>query len=420
MNRRWMAALAAAALVLAGCGGGTDRTKAQVRLVNASSGYAQLELRVDDQVRQSGVSYGNSADYAEAAPGKSTTLFANGGAAALLTFTPSTSARNYYTVLAYGAAGSLKQVVLDDNQGQPDNNRSLLRVVNAAPDAGAVDVYVTGSSDTLAASVPVQAAAAVDSVGSFLTINSGTWRLRVTAAGSKTDLRLDIPSITLGSRSVGTLVITPGSGGVLTQALLLSQQGGIANLASTQARVRVATGLTGTGVHLGDTDLLAPGNSAAVTSYAVMAAGNQTLVVTVGGLAQASSVKSLNAGADYTLLIHGTAQAPLVSWVDDDNTRPSDATQAKVRLVNGMAGLSGNLSMTVDALPVAGNVAAGTASTPYAAVNATDVSAISVTAVGVGTPVFSISPQVLTAGGTYSVFVVGASGATSGVVRKDR
>jgi len=418
MNRRWMAALAAAALVLAGCGGGTDRTKAQVRLVNASSGYAQLELRVDDQVRQSGVTYGNSADYAEAAPGKSTTLFANGGAAALLTFTPSTSARNYYTVLAYGAAGSLKQVVLDDNQGQPDNNRSLLRVVNAAPDAGAVDVYVTGSSDTLAASVPVQAAAAVDSVGSFLTINSGTWRLRVTAAGSKTDLRLDIPSITLGSRSVGTLVITPGSGGVLTQALLLSQQGGIANLASTQARVRVATGLTGTGVHLGDTDLLAPGNSAAVTSYAVMAAGNQTLVVTVGGLAQASSVKTLNAGADYTLLIHGTAAAPLVSWVDDDNTRPSDATQAKVRLVNGVSGLSGNLSMTVDTSPVATGVAAGAASA-YVLQPVSTTARILVAGPD-GVSLFPNTDQTFAAASNYTVFVLGSSTAASGTLRKDR
>jgi Domain of unknown function (DUF4397) len=418
MKKRWMAALAATvALLLAGCGGGTDRTKAQVRLVNASNGYAQLDLRVDDEAVQSGVSYGNNASYAEAKPGKSSTIFASGGATALLTFTPSTSERKYYTVLAYGAAGSLKQLLLDDNQGEPDSNRSLLRVVNAAPDAGAVDVYVTGSSDTLLASVPVQSAAAVDSVGSFLTINSGTWRLRVTAAGSKTDLRLDIPSVVLGSKSVVTLVITPGSGGVLTQALLLSQQGGIGNLAATLARVRVASGLTDTSVRLGDTDLLAAGNSAAVSAYSVLGAGNQTLVVTVGGAPLASSVKALSAGADYTLLIHGTAASPQVIWIGDDNTRPSDTAQAKVRLVNGVSGAAGNVSMTVDGLPVASGVAAG-GNSAYQLQPASITADIVVAAPG--TTLYSVIDQTFLAASNYTVFVLGPSSAATGVLRKDR
>ena len=52
MTPRWTALLACAALLLAGCGGGADRTKAQVRLVNASSGYPALDLVVADQLRQ--------------------------------------------------------------------------------------------------------------------------------------------------------------------------------------------------------------------------------------------------------------------------------------------------------------------------------------------------------------------------------
>jgi len=418
MKTRWMAALAATiALVLAACGGGTDRTKAQVRLVNASTGYAQLDLRVDDQAVQSGVSYGNNAGYAEAKPGKTATIFASGGATALLTSTPSTSERKYYTVLAYGAAGSLKQVLLDENQGEPDANRSLLRVVNAAPDAGAVDVYVTGSSDTLQASVPVQSAAAVDSVGSFLTINSGTWRLRVTAAGSKTDLRLDIPSIVLGSKTVSTLVITPGSGGVLTQALLLAQQGSISNLSATLARVRVASGLTDTAVRLGDSDLLAAGNTPAVSAYSVLSAGNQTLVVTVGGAPLASTVKPLSAGADYTLLVHGTAASPQVSWIDDDNTLPSDTAQAKVRLVNGVSGAAGNVSMTVDGLPVASGIVAGGRSNYQ-------LQPASITAdIVVAAPdktLYSAIDQTFAAASNYTVFVLGPSTAATGVLRKDR
>lgn len=418
-KRRWLAAAlaATAALLLAGCGGGTDRTKAQVRLVNASSGYASLDLRVNDKTVQSGVTYGNNASYAEAEPNKSSAIYASNGAAALLNFTAATSERKYYTVLAYGPAGALKQVLIDENQGQPDTNRSLLRVFNAAPDAGPVDIYITGANDTLQASVPVQSAAALDALGGFITINSGTWRLRVTGAGSKTDLRLDVPGIALGSKQIVTLVITPASGGTLTQALVLTQQGSIGNQAATLARVRVASGLTGTAANLGGTDLLAAGNTAAVSNYAVMAAGNQTLVVTVNGAALPSTVKALGPGGDYTLLLYGTATAPLTSWIDDDNTRPSDLAQAKVRLVNGVSGAAGNVSMTVDGLPVASGIAAGSGSAYQ--MQPASITA-NIVAAAPGATLYSAINQTFVAASNYTVFVLGPSNAATGVLRKDR
>jgi Domain of unknown function (DUF4397) len=419
MNLRWRAALAATMMVLlAACGGGTDRTKAQVRLVNASSGYAQLDLRVDDKTVQSGVTYGNSASYVEAEPSKSSAIFASNGATALLSFTPSTSERKYYTVLAYGPAGSLKQVTLDENQSEPDANRSLLRVVNAAPDAGSVDVYVTGSNDTLQASVPVQSAVAVDSVGSFITINSGTWRLRITGTGSKTDLRLDVPSFTLGSKGIVTLVITPSAGGVLTRALFLSQQGGITGFAATQARVRAASGLTGTSARLGDVDLLVAGNAPTVSTYSSLSAGDQTLVVTVDGAPLSSTVKTLVAGSDYTLLLHGTAGSPQVSWIDDDNTRPTDIAQAKVRLLNGVSGLSGTATMTVNGAQIGAGVAAGAAS-GYSLQEASTTADILVAGAGPVT-LFSAADQTFLAASSYTVFVLGPSNSATGILRKDR
>ncbi|MDP3612560.1 MAG: DUF4397 domain-containing protein, partial [Rubrivivax sp.] len=132
-RRRWMALAMGLALglALAACGGGTDRTKAQLRLVNASSGYAQLDLRVDDQLRQGGVNYGGSAGYVEIDPDDTRTSVSSvGSATALLSFTPSLSARKFYTVLAYGGAGALRHALLDDNISAPDTGRALLRVLN--------------------------------------------------------------------------------------------------------------------------------------------------------------------------------------------------------------------------------------------------------------------------------------------------
>lgn len=423
MLRTAAALFMAAAALLAACGGGSDRTKAQVRLVNASSGYAQLDLRVDNEVRQATVSYGNSASYVEADPGKPYTVTSAGSGTALLSFTPGLSARKYYTVLAYGALGSLKQLVLDDNNSEPDTNRSLLRVLNAAADAGALDVYLTGSDDTLAASVPVLAGVSADALSAWFTATSGTWRLRVTAANSKTDLRLDLPALVLASKQVATLVLSPAAGGVLAKGLLLTQQSGVAATEPTQARVRVAAGLADSGftsLRVAGTAVLSNVSSPGVTQYVLVPAGAQTVGLTVAGTVLADSTKTLVAGGDYTLLVHGTAAAPVAAWVEDDNTLPTDRTQAKLRLVNGISGVAGALSLAVDFLPVPGSVTAGQA-TAYGLVPAATATAqLTVTADGLADPLFTAIDQTLSAGANYTVFMLrGASNAT-GVLRKDR
>ena len=194
----WNVALAISIALLTGCGGGSDATKAQVRMVNASAGYKELDLRVQDQVRQGGVVYGAAEGYIEIDPGKAaSTISSAGSATPLLSFTPSLSEKKHYTLLAYGAAGALRQVLLDENTGAPDTGRALLRVVNAAPDAAAVDIYLSGSNDLLTDVVAVQTGVAYGQAGVFTTLNSGTWRLRITAAGSKTDVRLDAPALAL-------------------------------------------------------------------------------------------------------------------------------------------------------------------------------------------------------------------------------
>jgi hypothetical protein len=423
MMFRWTAALAAAVLtLLAACGGGADHTKAQVRLVNASSGYAQLSMRVDDELRQGPVAYGESASYVEVNPGKVMTLQSGGSSTSLLSFTPSVSVKRYYTVLAYGPLGKLKQLSLDDNLGAPDTNRALLRVVNGAPDAGALDIYLTASNDTLDAAVPQLSGVAADAVSDTITVNSGTWRLRVTAANSKTDLRLDVPALTLSSKQVATLVLSPAVGGVLVKGLLLTQQGEITAQAPTQARLRVAAGLSDTSrvsVRLGGAPVLSNITSPAVTQYVLVNAGTQTLGVDIGGTSLGSSTYPLVAGAEYTLLVYGTPAAAQPIWIVDDNNLPTDRTQARVRLVNGVEGLAGTVSLSVDFTPMADNVAAGLASS-YAALAATTTAQISVTVAGVDTPLFSAIDQPFAAASNNTVFVLGSASNAKGFLRKDR
>ena len=422
MTSKWMAALASAALMLTACGGGTDKTKAQLRLVNASSGYTTLQLNVDGTLLQGGVGYGAGAGYSAADPGKAATITQPGSATALLSFTPATNKDKYYTLLAYGGQGALAQLLLDDNQGAPASDKTLLRVVNAAPDAGSVDIYLTASADLLAASVPLQSGAAVGAVGSWLTVNSGTWRLRVTAAGSKSDLRLDLASVTLPGKQIVTLVLSPGRGGVLVAGLLLNQQGDISRQDNVQARVRVAAGVAQAGAvsaAVAGSSVLGSTNSPVIGTYSLVTAGTQTPSISVNDKALAAASTTLAPGGDYTLLVYGTPAAPLARWIEDDNRQPSDLSKAQLRLVNGVSGLAVPLALSSDLVPVASNVAAGTGSA-YASLLPSITASLSVTATGLATPIFSATTQTFVAGANYTLFVLGDAASAAGALRKDR
>ena len=429
MAIKWETALALTACLLAACGGGADRTKAQLRMVNASSGYAQLDLRIDDQLRQGAVAYGAAAGYIEVDPGKAASSISSvGSATPLLSFTPSVAEKKYYTLLAFGAAGALRQQTLDDNAGAPDTGRALLRVFNAASDAGGLDVYLTGASDSLDAAVAVQSGAAFGALGAWITVNSANWRLRVTAAGSKTDVRLDVPVLALPSKQLATLALTPGAGGVLVNALVLVQQGTIARQDSQQARARLAAVVadSGTvGAQVGTTTLASGNGSPSLGDYLLLPAGASPVAVTVTVNGQAVTAPSftLVPGHDYTLMVHGPLAAARVSWIEDDNRLPADVSRAKLRLINGLSDTAAPLAMTLDFASVASAVAVGTASA-YASVAPTSGGGtdgkLSITATGVVLPLWTVNDQILRASANYSVLLVGRQAAPTGIVRRDR
>jgi hypothetical protein len=407
-----------------GSGGGEDRTKAHVRLVNAATGYSELALTVGGEGVTGRAAYGESAAYTDIDPGTRTAEVSRPGSATLLaTSSVALSRDDHYTVLAFDKAGTLSTLLLDENSGAPDRGRTLLRVVNAASDAGALDVYVTGDGEELPGSTPVQSAAAYGVLGSYVTLNSGSWRLRVTAASSKTDLRLNVPAVALGSESVATLVLTPGEGGVLVNALLVVQQGGIVTAANPQARVRVVAGVGDVSGGAAVTASVAGGvlmnavPAPALTGYSLVSAGNVAVAASAGGPSAALTDAALVGGGDYTLLVYGAPDAPQAVMLADRNTLPLVASQAKLRLVNGLADTTDAASMRLDFVAVAEGVAQGAASV-YADVDNTTGSRLDVSAGPAA--VVSLANRDLLANSTYTLFVVGPAASATGILRKDR
>lgn len=406
---------------LSGCGGGADRTKASLRFINASV-YPSLDLRIDDSLRFGAVAYGAGASYQEIDPDEtSSRVTVAGSTTALVSLTPALVRKQHYSLLAWGREGELKTALLDDDQAEPDSGKASLRILNASSDAGALDVYLTAENDALSGAVAVSSAAAAGTVGSFSTVDSGSWRLRVTGAGDRNDLRLDIRGLTLNSKGVHTLVLTPSTGGVLVQALLLTQQGAITARSVEHARVRVVAALSQGGpvsARLGTQSLLDATASPAVSGYQLVPAGTASLVVTADAALLASTGASLAAGTENTLLVHAAAGTAAASWISENNARPLSSSNVKLRLVNGLASSTEALSLTASGLPVVSSLLPGAGSVG-AEVSTGSASELSVRAAGAAQALYTNTDPKLTANGVYTVFVLGDSTPTV-LLRADR
>lgn len=430
MNKRHLLGLLALVptVWLAGCGGG-DGGDASVRLINASSGYASLDLYTYQgsetaTVRQSGIATGTGGDFVSVPSGTTNTeLRATSGGTPLLTQSRNFAKDTKYSVVAYGWQGALRSVPLAETVTAADSGKTKVGVLNTA-DAGSLDVYLTGSDDALDASTPTTTAIIGGSQSSYAALTSGTYRLRVTGTGNTKDLRLDVPAITLASTDVVTLVLSSGSGGILVNASQVVQGGKVTAFNNSLARVRVVSALTGTGdknsVSVNGTALVVNAPSPAISAYTLVNSGSAAITGTVTG------TQTLAAGSDTTLMVLGTAAAPQLFAIADDNRLPTSTTGVKLRLINAMNPTAMGaypLTMTVDYSPLASNVAPG-ASSGFQALPATTTSILEVTsalqAATMYSPTGALSNLTLTAQGVYTVFMFGDATTWSGSLRKER
>ena len=336
------------------------------------------------------------------------------------------SATVAYTMVAYTSDQSLHLVQFIDNEPAPLAGDGQIRIADLSADAGNLDVYmapVSALSDTYsptAASPALQAATLlaqnVSGTTLYNEVLANNYHIWVTGAGNITDLRLDIPSVTIANQQILTLVLTSTTGGGLVNGLFVTQQGAVQAQANTNARIRIAANTTNpiTAATAGAAGVNLIGGSTsfdyAVGSYVLVPAG--TTAITVNTVA-APCTPVTTPGEDMTLLLTGTNAC---NALVDDNTRPTSG-YAKLRLMNGISGTTA-FSLAYNGVLVAQNIAFGTASVPTLNNQGIVTSGISSTLVA--TPTAPVpSSVILNSQGVYSLFMLGASGTPSGILIQD-
>ena len=402
-----------------GSGGGSttsSSTTSYVRLVNTTNDT--LDMVTTSTKLANSITNGNTSSYASLTAGTYTIQLVNSGTTVpSLTTSYSFSSTAYYTLLAYTSSGKVYLTAFTDNQSTPTSGYGQIRIADFATDAGSLDVYMAVQGTSLA-----NASALVGSISGVTTgyyeIAKNTYHIWVTGAGDKTDLRLDLPSITLGDQQVLTLALSGTTGGVLVNGVLITEKGAVVAQTNNNARVRMVANLAASGsvtsANVNGVSLLGSATSmtTSVGAYTLVPAG--TLTATVNGAA-ACAGNTVAAGADLTLLYAGAMASPQCFLINDDNTLPSSG-YTKLRVLNGVNGLAGNISLTYNSQIVASNVAFGAASTAKSVTSNVASSSLAVTPASV----FSTTNLYLTSRGVYTLFLLGDSPASIlGFVNQD-
>ena len=413
-----------AAVSLVGCGGHGSSDTANVRLVNATLTHASINLLANSSAVVSDVAINTVSNYSGANTG-SIALQVNDATTntVLATTAPTLSGSQHYAVIAYESGGTVRTALIQEDTAAPASGTANLRVFNTATDAGAVDVYVVDpSTDLSTISSPTFSFPGSSSTAAtgFLSLAPGTYRLVVTGAGNKADVRLDIPSFDIASQQNATVLLTPTTGGTLANGAVLIEQGSYTATPNTNVRVRVVAAVTGGATVAASAGATPIGTvtSPSVGAYTVVPSG-AALNITVNGASVAAPATPLAAGSDETLLVYGNAAAPVANLIADDNHLPTVVTNFKIRLVNGLTGAAPPLTLNANFGVVASNVAPGTASA-YGVVGASVATRLDVLSPSSPTPLYSESNLNVPGNAVYTLFMLGDAGAAKPIVLLQR
>ena len=222
MRKRWFGLsagiLTLGTLLLAiGCGGGSQ---AKLRVVNASPNETGIDVVIDGKSVATGIAYGSNSDYLSVDSGsRHLQVEATGSTTILLDQNLSLDSGSESTYLATNLAASISSVVLSDNSTAPASGSANVRVMNAAPALGPVDVYIVAPGAELIASTPVIRSIAFDAATDYQLLTAGSYEVVLTVPNSTFAL-LDTGALNFSSGQNRTVLALDGVSGGFTATLL--------------------------------------------------------------------------------------------------------------------------------------------------------------------------------------------------------
>jgi Domain of unknown function (DUF4397) len=388
--------------VLTGCKATEElKTTAQIRVVHAIPDAEALTIKIKDgDTKVASIATGSTVTYTTFdSSSKEYEIRSATDGTVLATRTMSFTGGSRYTLILSGRRGSMVTSTLDEDSISPSSGKFRFRVNNLS-NVGSVDVYFVSSVDAVASSQATYSRAGTKDIvfeGLKQRFSAATSFTLLATAGKSTKLTSNVVMLTYGESG--------------TSATMLNQRARLRALHASPDGALLAFRNAGTTMF---SNVPYKGNS----SYVNSVSGSRLLdIVAFGASASpiASGTFALTGGEDFTLVaVNRAASIELIKL--DDNNLPSTLSKARVRFVNLSPDVGGvdmlvNFSKTISALSFKSASAyqefdTGTYTFVF---NASDTSAA----------VASTAALDLDAGKTYTVFLLGLTGATETKVITD-
>jgi hypothetical protein len=330
-----------------------------------------------------------------------------------------------YTFVVYGTTAAPGVQVLTDAlvQAQPPAAGTFrLRMINAAADTAAFDAYVTPPGGSLASLSPNFSDVAYGRASAFVAITSGNLQVRFTKVGSK-EVVYDSGTIAFNDRTAYQIVgYTRGSSTLVNGALLVNDTTGASSIANSLLAqfklVHAAPGTAAITAFFDGSVAFANVPFENATSYEAQSSGTHTVTietVTSPGAVIASAQPTFVPATDSSFIVTGPPGAQTAVVLADSNLRGT-AGNARVRFVNVAVDQSSvdvlvNFAKQVSAL---GN---NTASSYVEELE--DTYTIGFQTSGTTRLLTSTPSVLLTAGHTYTMYLVGTAGQYNTVLTRD-
>ena len=420
-----LAALGLLALALASCGGSSnsDSGSAQIRVFNAIVEGGAVTVTVGSTTVASGVGFEGLTTYsAVGSGGQQFKVTLAGGTSPSIDSTLALVGGTNYTYVLYGTASAPSAMLVQDVASALTTGQFGLRVTNSAFGNAALDAYVTTPGTSLDSVSPNISNAGYAATTAFAALTAGSYQVRFTLHNSK-QLIYDAGTLTFASGTSYTLVAYTKASSTLVNAALLPLgtpgSGALANSKIAQLKLlHAAPGTAAINAMVNGAVVYANVPYQGITSYGAQLAGTQTLTietVTSPGAVIASAQPPFAPATDTSVVVTGTPGAQTAVVLSDVNL-PGTAGSARLRVVNVAPNL-GAVDVLVNFAKKISALGTNAASTYVELIE--DTYTVNFDLAGTTTVVLSIPSVALTAGRTYTLYLVGTSGQLAGVLTRD-
>jgi len=420
------ALLAAVLLFATAChNGGHSQNSTNLRAINAVEASEALDVLVDNDAKVTNLAFGATSPFFSFDSGDhEITIRGTTSHTVFFDKTLSFGSGANATLLVTGNRASVSVVTLsDDTTTNPPSGNFQLRAVGASPDSGAVDVYLTTTTDITNTPATIAGAAYLTPTA-FTNAVGGPYIITMVTAGTK-DILFQSTAQNLASGNTYSVLVMPSGGGKLVNALLLQHgTNGTGTLLSNPfGRIKAVNAIpdsTNLNFKSDGNVILSNVPFGGNSSYVSVATGARNFAIeasNVPGTNIAAITQQVGPAQDFTILAANTLATPQLVAITDDNSVPAIGF-AKIRFVNAQVG-----STTVDVLV---NFASQTQGLAFTAASSYYTLAPSLTyTITFATPggvsvIATITNVEIDAGAIYTAYLMGNQAAAQIKLVRDR